>query len=263
MRALYDALIIALLGCPQVFAADSSVKDIPTRPGVTQRVLVIKPENPVASVILFAGGNGLLNIAPDGRIGRGGNFLVRTREQFARQDLLVAVVDAPSDRSDGPGLQHFRQSDEHAVDIGHVIAFLHKEVKAPVWLVGTSRGTNAAANVAIRLQDKGPDGIVLTSTIVGNDPERVPSMNLGSIKVPTLVVHHDNDQCRICLLSDVSPLMSGLTTVAKKELITFKGGGPPKGPPCEAFHYHGFIGIEDEVVQRNADWIKTSSRARQ
>ena len=253
--------MLALFGCTPAIAAETFLKDLETRAGVTQRVLVIKPENPVASVILFAGGNGLLNIAPDGRIGRGGNLLVRTREQFARQNLMVAVVDAPSDRSDGPGLQYFRQSDEHAADIGHVIAFLRKEVKAPVWLVGTSRGTTSAANVAIRLQNKGPDGIVLTSTIVGNDPGRVPSMDIGAVKVPTLVVHHDNDQCRICLLSDVPPLMSGLTTVAKKELITFKGGGPPKGPPCEAFHYHGFIGIEDEVVQRIAEWIKTNSRA--
>jgi len=40
MRALYDAyaLIVALLGCTPAIAAETFVKDIETRPGVTQRI---------------------------------------------------------------------------------------------------------------------------------------------------------------------------------------------------------------------------------
>jgi pimeloyl-ACP methyl ester carboxylesterase len=254
-------LIVALLLPLTAFAAQVSVKDIPTRPGVTQRVLLIKPEQPVASVVLFAGGNGLVHIGPDGNIGRGGNFLVRTRELFAQQNLAVAVVDAPSDRVEGPGLEYFRQTADHAVDIEHVVAFLRKEVNAPLWLVGTSRGTVSVANAAIRLGGKGIDGIVLTSAIVGNDRERVPAMNIAAIKVPTLVVHHEDDQCRICLFSDVKSLMDGLEST-RSELVAFTGGGPARGKPCEARHYHGFIGIEDDVVKRIADWIKASSPGR-
>lgn len=242
-------------------AADISVKDIATRPGVTQRVLVIKPEHPIASVILFPGGNGLVQIGSDGSLGRGGNFLVRTRDLFARAGLAVAVIDAPSDRVDGPGLQYFRQSADHAVDIEHVIAFLRKEVNAPLWLVGTSRGTVSAANAAIRLAGKGPDGVVLTSTVIGPDRERVPAMDLGAIKVPVLVVHHEGDQCRVCLFSDIKSLMAGLKST-RPELVSFSGGGPPRGNPCEARHYHGFIGIEDDVVKRIADWIKAHSPGR-
>jgi hypothetical protein len=242
-------------------AFDISVKDIATRPGVTQRLLLLKPEQPVASVILFAGGNGLLHIAPDGSIGRGGNFLVRTRELFAQQALAVAVVDAPSDRVDGPGLEYFRQTADHASDIAHVIAFLRKEVNAPLWLVGTSRGTVSVANAAIRLGGKGADGIVFTSTIVGSDRERVPAMDLGAIKVPVLVVHHEGDQCRVCLFSDIKSLMEGLKST-RPEFVSFSGGGPPRGNPCEARHYHGFIGIEDDVVKRIADWIKARSPGR-
>lgn len=251
--------VLALLPAALAGAAETSVKDLETRPGVTQRFVLIKPDKPVASVILFAGGEGVLRIAPDGNIGRRGNFLVRSRARFAQEGLMVAVVDAPSDLVDGPGLSHFRQSEQHALDIAPVIAFLRKEANLPVWLVGTSRGTTSAANVAIRLQDKGPDGVVLTSSIVGNDPGRVPSMNIGVIKVPVLVVHHENDQCRLCLPGDLPALMSGLTAAPKKELIMVKGGGPVKGPPCEAFHYHGYVGIEDEVVVRITDWIKANS----
>ncbi|OGA48974.1 MAG: hypothetical protein A3F74_25110 [Betaproteobacteria bacterium RIFCSPLOWO2_12_FULL_62_58] len=116
MRSLLPGLILALFGCTPAIAAETFVKDIETRPGVTQRVLVIKPGNPVASVILFA---------------------------------------------------------------------------------------------------------------------------------------------------DVNSLIEGLKSAPKTELIRIAGGGPVQGDPCEARHYHGFIGIEDEVVRRIADWIKTSSRAKQ
>ncbi|HJQ61671.1 MAG TPA: alpha/beta hydrolase [Burkholderiales bacterium] len=258
----WSAGVALLLQALVALAAEVSVRDVPTRPGVVQRVLLIKPEQPVASVVLFAGGNGLVQIGQDASLGRGGNFLVRSRARFAREGFLVAVVDAPSDRIDGPALDYFRQTAEHASDVAHVIAHLREETKRPVWLIGTSRGTTSVANAVIRLREQTPDGIVLTASMVGPDRERLPSMAIESIRVPALVVHHENDECRYCLLRDVPALMAGLKGAAKSELITFKGGGPVKGDPCQAFHYHGFIGIEDEVVKRIADWIKSQLSGR-
>ena len=75
------------------------VVDIPTRPGVSQRMVVLSPQNPKAAVILFAGGHGGLQIFPNGSFKWGeDNFVVRTRQLFADQSLFVVVVDAPSDR---------------------------------------------------------------------------------------------------------------------------------------------------------------------
>lgn len=256
MKARSLVLAFILLAPLFSMAAEISVRDVPTRPGVTQRVLLIKPEQPVASVILFAGGNGLVQIGPDASVGRGGNFLVRSREHFAQAGFLVAVIDAPSDRIEGPALDYFRQTAEHATDVSHVIALLRNELKRPVWLIGTSRGTTSVANAAIRLRERGPDGVVFTASMVGPDRERVPSMAIESIRVPALVVHHEDDQCRYCLMRDVPALMSGLKGAPKSELIAVKGGGPPRGDPCLAFHYHGFVGIEGEVVRRITDWIK-------
>jgi hypothetical protein len=253
---LHVFTVLALLPSTSL-AVEVSVKDIPTRPGVTQRVLLLKPERPVASVILFAGGNGLVAIGSDGRPGRGGNFLVRSRDYFAREGMLVAVVDAPSDRIEGPALDFFRQSAEHAHDVAQVIALMRQEAKLPVWLIGTSRGTTSVANAAIRLRENGPDGVVFTASMVGSHRERVPSMAIDTIRVPALVVHHEDDQCKYCLYSDVLGLVSGLKGAPKSELIAFKGGGPPKGDPCLAFHYHGFVGLEEQVVKRIADWIKS------
>jgi hypothetical protein len=39
-------------------------------------------------------------------------------------------------------------------------------------------------------------------------------------------------------------------------LVTYKGGGN-RGDPCEAFAYHGFNGLEKDVVARIAGWIQT------
>src|ERR1700740_3358750 len=94
------------------------VVDIPTRQGVTQRVVVLSPADPQAAVVLLAGGHGGLRIKADGSFPWGaGNFLVRSRQLFADQRLLTIVVDAPSDRQNPPYLSGFRTSPRHVADI--------------------------------------------------------------------------------------------------------------------------------------------------
>lgn len=233
------------------------VIDIPTRPGVSQRMVVLPTKNPQASVILFAGGHGGLQISPDGSFKWGeGNFLVRTRQIFADQGLLVVVVDAPSDRQSPPYLSGFRQRPEHVTDIKAVIAWVREQAKVPVWLVGTSRGTQSAAYVATELDDaEGPDGLVLSSTILTDNKGRpVPEMPLYKLHIPVLVVHHEQDGCGHCSFGDVPSLIEKLSGTPKKQLMTFKGG-QNRGDPCEAFAYHGFNGLESDVVARIAAWI--------
>jgi len=233
------------------------VVDIPTRPGVTLRMLTLAPPMPKAAVVLFAGGHGGLQIFPNGSLKWGdGNFLVRTRQLFADQGLMVAVVDAPSDRQSPPYLGGFRQTPEHVADIRAVIAWMREESKTPVWLVGTSRGTQSVAYIATELSGSdGPDGIVLTSTILADDKSRpVPAMPLGKIRIPVLVVHHVEDGCALCGFAKVPTLMARLDNSPRKELLTFEGG-ENKGDPCEAMAYHGFNGLDREVVPKIAGWI--------
>jgi dienelactone hydrolase len=233
------------------------VVDIPTRSGVSQRMLVLSPPEPKAAVILIPGGHGGLQILSNGSFKWGeGNFLVRTRQLFAEQGLIVAILDAPSDRQSPPFLSGFRQTPEHAEDIKAVIAWLREQAKVPVWLVGTSRGTQSAAYVAIQLSGSdGPDGVVLSSTILTDDKGRpVPAMPLAKLHIPVLVVHHEQDGCSLCRFSDVPTLMEKLGNSPRKQLLSFKGG-ENRGDPCEAFAYHGFNGLEREVVGQTAAWI--------
>ena len=104
---------LLLIGAPASKAdRPATVVDIPTRPQVTQRFVYLAPENPKAAAILFAGGDGGLQIQSDGTFkGGADNFLVRTRQLFAQQGLAVAVIDAPSDRQNGSFLGGgFRES---------------------------------------------------------------------------------------------------------------------------------------------------------
>lgn len=233
------------------------VVDIPTRPGVSQRMLVLLPHEPKAAVVLFAGGHGGLQITPNGGFKWGeANFLVRTRLLFAEQGLLVVVVDAPSDRQSPPYLSGFRQRPEHAADLKAVIAWVREQTKVPVWLVGTSRGTQSAAYVATELNGPGgPDGLVLSSTILTDDKGRpVPAMALGNLRIPVLVVHHEQDGCGHCAFSEVPALMEKLDHVPRKQLLSFQGG-ENRGDACQALAYHGFNGLERDVVAQTAAWM--------
>ena len=251
---------LALLATHAHGQRPEQVVDIPTRDGVTQRLILIKPERPVVTVILFAGGHGGLQISPEGEIGWGkGNFLVRSRQLFAEQGLVVAVVDAPSDHQGPPYLSNFRQRPEHATDIKAVIAWLRQDAKLPVWLVGTSRGTQSAAYIATQLVDKsGPDGIVLTSTMLTDaaGDRAVPEMPLERITIPVLVVHHEQDDCKHCRFALTPGILAKLIATPRKELLAFRGG-KNIGDACQAQAYHGFNGIESEVVTAVAKWIRS------
>ncbi len=258
--------LVVLACCAWLYAAacgasarvEESVVDLPTRDGVTQRVLYLAPPSPKAAVILFAGGHGGLQLQPNGAIKWGeGNFLVRARALFAENGLVVVVVDAPSDRQSRPYLSGFRQTPAHVADIKAVIAWLREQTGLAVWLVGTSRGTQSAAYIATQLPPTlgGPDGLVLTSTMLSDDKGRpVPDLPLGRLTIPVLVVHHAQDGCRHSAFRDLPRLMDKLNGASRSELVTYRGGGN-RGDPCEAYAYHGFNGLEKDVVAQIARWI--------
>jgi dienelactone hydrolase len=251
------ATALAMLVGLAAGGAWAQVVDIPTRPGVTQRLLLIKPEQAHAAVVLMAGGHGGLRLFDNGTMRWGdNNFLIRTRTLFSDQGLAVAVLDVPSDRQRAPFLDGFRQTAEHAADLKATIAWLRSQWGLPVWLVGTSRGTQSAAFVATELSGaEGPDGIVLSSSILTDDRSRaVPAMPLERIRVPVLVVHHEQDGCRLCAFSQVPALMDGLKSAPRKQLLAFKGG-ISEGDPCHAMAHHGFNGIEADVVRQAAAWM--------
>jgi pimeloyl-ACP methyl ester carboxylesterase len=242
-------------------AQSPQVVDLPTRPGVTERMLVLQPQQATATVVLLTGGNGEVGIAGDGTPARPANFLVRSRDRFVRAGLATIVLDVPSDRRKPPFLDgDFRASPEHAADIGAVVQWARAHFGRKVWLVGTSRGTQSAAAAALVLAGpQAPDGLVLTSTILGRSARGsvtvppVPEMDLGKLQQPVLVVHHAQDPCPICDPAQLPALMAKLPP-GHATLLTYTGG-QSVGPACRPRSHHGYNGIEDRVVADIGAWI--------
>jgi pimeloyl-ACP methyl ester carboxylesterase len=241
------------------------------RPGVTLPVVLLAPESPKAAVILFAGGPGNIGVSDQGGLAvirREGNFLVRSRRLFAGHGLVVAVPDAPSDRSGQPeGMSpRFRFSDEHLADIRALAAHLRERYGFKPWLAGTSMGTLSAAWAAARLGDD-IGGLILTSTvtrtgkrwdIASSQSRAVLDAGLGRIKVPTLVVAHGSDTCWITPPGDVPRIMELLEAAPRKEAMFFEGGLPMKSDVCEAMSPHGYYGLAEQVVQAIAGFMLTA-----
>ncbi len=261
--ALYQSafLVLASFSVTPAHALEENYVSMETRPGVTQAFMLIEPTEPVASLILFAGGSGNIGVSPSG-ISRKNNFLVRTRQMFADQGFTVATVDAASDFLKRDGLWGVRHGKKHAQDIKRVIDYLRQKAPVPVWVVGTSRGTISAANAAARIERGGPDGVVLTASVTGiskQHPHNVYSAKLRTIRLPVLIVHHKSDQCRVTPYSSAKTIKKKLKSAAKVELLGFSGGKDPRGRECGALHYHGFIGIESDVVKAITAWIKQNN----
>jgi hypothetical protein len=123
----------------------------------------------------------------------------------------------------------------------------------------------AASAAAIALRHAGsanaPDGMVLTSTMLSDNPggRPVTAMPLEKLDIPVLVVHHEQDGCRHCSFAQVPALMQKLTRSPRKALQSYRGG-TDRGDPCEALAYHGFNGLEKEVIVNIANWIRSSSQ---
>jgi hypothetical protein len=265
MRSKISAIAIVMacaVSAGTTQAADTVV-EIPSRPGQSIRTLVIDPSStPKAAVVLISGGSGRLDITPDGRIqSNGGNQVIRTRADYARAGFLTVVPDLAADlKSGAQGVTNgYRWSPEHAQDIGAVIAWLHGKV-AVVHLIGTSRGAISVGDVSIRAQGaERPDTIVITSGMLMSVNDRQPSVersvgHLDRITMPVLLMYHEGDACNVSPPRNVMPFKVLLTKAASVDVIAMSGGAT-RGDPCEAQSYHGYFGIDDQVVKSITAWL--------
>lgn len=229
--------------------------NLPTREGVTVPTWVISPRLVQASVVLFSGGGGRLNISKSG-IEKKGNFLIRSRNLFAAHGFVVMIPDVPSDQGD---LYFFRTTKEHTTDIKAMISWLRKfKPDKPVWLVGTSRGVISVAGAAARLtSEQGLSGIVLSASVTrssNSDADSLLDVELKKINVPSLLVHHEQDECYVTPFEDIPELLNKLTQVKLKEIKSYRAG-KNIGNECGSRSYHGFKGLEKMVVKDIAEWI--------
>jgi hypothetical protein len=239
-----------------VFAAEGRMINVPSREGVVVPVFWVPQASAPATLVLLSGGTGTIGRLNESGWPASGNFLIRSGKLFAAHGFNLAMVAKPSDLE---GLDpHSRVSDRHLEDMHKALRYLKLQSDVPIWLVATSQSTISAAAVAIAERENGlVAGIVLTSSITSYKiPNAVPKLDLDRIRVPVLVMHHENDACFACRAYETSHIYDGLKNAPVKKLLLVNGGGEPRGDPCEPYHHHGYIGMEQAAVDMIAAWIR-------
>ena len=208
-------------------------------------------------LLLFVGGGGKLDIANGQAKITSTNFLFRARHLFAAQGYHVALMDAASDfLTCNNGLKNRRTSGAYTKDMAAVIVDLHQRFPGlPLWLIGTSRGTTAAAQAAAYLGSM-VDGLVLTSPMTNPITTTVFNVPLAQITVPSLITVHENDLCFVTPPSALESVRDALTSAALVKTKEFDEGFPAlSSDPCDATTPHGYLGVEPKVVKKITDWI--------
>ncbi len=222
--------------------------------GVVVPIYAVWNKDAVATVVLYSGGGGGF-----GKMGADGwpgsmNFLIRSAKLFAAHPFNVILVGRATDVSTLDGLT--RIGDDHDIDNQAIFRAIKAKSPAPIWLVGTSMGTISATAAAIRDAGSNIAGIVLTSSVTAYRVQgAVPSQDLAKIKVPVLVLHHERDACKVCTPYEAKGIAGSLKNSPIKKTVLVSGGDGASGHPCEALHYHGFIGMEREAVDLIANWV--------
>ena len=251
MKSLLALLAAATAPC----VGAQEMVTVPSRPGVTQSFVIadMAGHAPQALALLYVGGGGVIRLRMEqGRVKFGErNFLPRSRDEFARNGIVPAVMDAPSDLDELS--DDYRASDAQAADARAVLAELKKRYPGlPVYIVGTSRGTLSAAYLGRALGNE-ISGVALTSSLFVPGGRRaghsLQGFDYASIKAPLLFVHHRDDSCV------ATPYAAAARLGERYPLVSVRGGRTPESPPCEPLAPHGFYGKEAETIDAIAAWM--------
>lgn len=225
----------------------------------TVDLFVMQPEESKVTAVLLPGGPWALGKAdPVTQRPLGRNFLVRSAPLFYERGITTVIMGKPSgapDLNDGVA----RTSNQHADDVLAVVDFVGKKFGHPVWVVGTSRGTQSAVAAALRDTSDSIAGLVLSASMLGTQRSEVSILNLelDKIQLPVYVSHHKKDECYNTDPDDVSQLVQALKNARTVEVKFIEAGHSPSERACGPVHWHGYINAEAETVDGIATWIKS------
>jgi len=217
-------------------ASDSTSETLdrtPLKDGSTvDYVLNAQSEHPAYVVILFPGGDGLVDpTMEDGvlRYDKKANFLLRSRPQLVDARFATVSTNASSDQARFKALTQ---------------ALRERFPKAKLFLMGTSNGTFDVARLVDPFAEK-IDGFVFTSS--RGDIWR----RFHSKKARVLIVHNRNDACR-------STDFGSAKYAAEDKGVSFLAFSSSKsnGEECQPFSPHGYWGIEKDVIGAIKHWME-------
>ena len=218
-----------------------------------ERVLLLRPSRPKATLIMLPGGTGRIGLDPGGNIRHGANFLVRTRESWIRRGFAVLIPDSPGGRN----LRGHRHGHEYGAVLTFLVSLARHETGMPVFLVGTSQGTIAAINGAAHAHPGALAGIVLTESVsvAGHlSTATVFDADPAAVRVPVLIVANRRDHCPVAP-STMAPRIAGSLTAAPSVTLRFVDGGRSQTGRCGSLSPHGYDGIEPRVEALITAWL--------
>lgn len=195
-------------------------------------ILTSNGGKPSHAILMMPGGPG--NLSPridDGRLvmSLGGNFLIRSRELFARPPIVAVSIDATTTPA----------------RIRAIVQDLQTRFgPLAIYVAGNSRGTYATMTLA-PLLDGQVAGFIHTSSL-----NAIASFDPRPFKSRHLIVHHTLDLCTGARFSAAVASHRSYGTA----LIAMEGG-TSIDRPCEARAHHGFYGIEIQTVDKINAWI--------
>jgi hypothetical protein len=200
------------------------------------------------------------------------NFLIRSAALFAQHGFKALTIDRPLNvNPPQAAYDDYRRSQLHALDIAGVVGQENAGNKT-VFLVGTSRGA-----LSTFAQNVMGTASMLSSPVTACETPGCSAEHLdldGSaqpaefqpawfvtpvvtmpVPVPVQVLHHKDDPCLASPPSGAKALADnlisdGVETFHNHEVGAFFDADPNE--PCQALSLHGFLGIENAVVQRIA-----------
>jgi hypothetical protein len=232
------SIFLATLAFDAFAVTTSNVVDLDLGGGVTQRILHVRPDSPIATIVSVPGGDGRYAIQDDGSMntvtGQCGPFS-RTRSLYADRRIAVALVDTTS----AGGFYNFS-------DINKVVNYVRSIDNVPVWVAGGSASTSILLALIANL----PADLPVGGLVFGPTPFSTSVAN--SIRRATLVIYHSGDN------GQVGPQLYAALTGATPRGVSVLSGGTDT-----ACGYHLFQGLDTEFVTATTDFMTRNSPTQQ
>ena len=208
------------------------------------------PNNFKANLIAIIGGKGLKN-----ELGKSQNFLKRNHLTFVQEGIAFYLF--PNFNNKEKASYKLRGSPKRAKRILGLVRHIKTLNNKPIFIIGFSRGSVDTGVFSLRYPST-IKGIIIASGIYNNNSEKAKNFSMEKIigkkiKVDTLVVHHEKDECSVTQYKYAKSFFKKLKA-PKKNLLNYTGG-TGTGRECGPYHYHGFEGIELKVANDIIDWI--------
>ena len=213
-------------------------------------IFVTKIEKINANLIGIIGGKGMKN-----EMGKSKNFLNRYKDNIVEKGVAFYLF--PNFDSNTKASYPRRISEDRIGRLNELIKYISGINDKPIFIIGFSRGAVDTGFYAKKYPNS-ISGIILASGIYKNDSNKAKNFSMEKIigkkiKVDTLVVHHEKDECRVTQYKYAKSFFKKLKA-PKKNLLNYTGGNGT-GRECGPYHYHGFEGIELKVANDIAEWI--------